>query len=280
VVWGLVTLWAIEPRVMERRVMPQKDFRRILIALDCSPSMHLVDAGPALSQRRNRRAGDVLMSVIDRVNLDQAKVTIVAFYTTARPVVVDCVDPAVVRNVLNDLPLDQAFELGKTDLFAGIRLAFDIASTWRAGSTTLFVVTDGETIPPSGMPRPPAAIAHSVVLGVGNPRVGKYIDGHQSRQDSSTLRQLAARLGGEYLDCNAKHLPRSAIFGLSESLPVRDDSPTGMREAAVAAVAVGALIVALTPLALAFFGSQASAGVPRPKAERVNRSNRGAVIHA
>lgn len=279
-VFGLSALWAIQPRVMRRNTMPEKDFRRILLVMDCSPSMYLTDAGPASSQMRSRRAGEAMMSVIDRADLERAKVSIVAFYTQAKPVVVDCVDPGVVRNVLNDLPLDQAFPLGKTDLFNGLREAFDLAKDWRAGSTTLFVITDGDTIPPSGMPKPPPAIAASIVLGVGNARVGKYIDGHQSRQDTSTLRQLATRLGGVYCDCNIQQLPTSAISELSEALPIRDDNALGLREAAIACVASGAATMALLPPALAAFGSVHGPSGRRATPRRRESVQDGATSHA
>ena len=36
---------------------------------------------------------------------------------------------------------------------------------------------------------------------------GKFIAGHQSRQDASTLRQVAVRLSGTYHNGNEKHLP-------------------------------------------------------------------------
>ena len=44
--------------------------------------------------------------------------------------------------------------------------------------------------------RMPASVAGVLVVGVGDPQAGMFIDGHQSRQDVSTLRQIAARLRG------------------------------------------------------------------------------------
>ena len=49
------------------------------------------------------------------------------------------------------------------------------------------------------------------VVGVGDTATGKFIDGHQSRQDMSTLRQVAVRLHGSYHNGNEKHLPTDLV---------------------------------------------------------------------
>lgn len=254
-VWGLGTLYAIDPRVTKPVASSDKIARRILIVLDVSPSMQLTDAGLGMKQTRAKRAADILMSILDRVVLEQAKVSVVAFYTGAKPVVIDAQDPNVVRNILSDLPLDQAFELGKTSLMDGIREGFELAKPWREKSTTMLLVSDGDTVPETGMPQTPPAIARVLVIGVGDPRVGKFIDGHQSRQDASTLRQVAARLGGSYHDGNEKHLPSEFLADLAESLPLREEKPAGRRELAIAATAAGGALVSLVPVALAIAGT-------------------------
>jgi Ca-activated chloride channel family protein len=101
----------------------------------------------------------------------------------------------------------------------------------------------------------PAAVADLIVLGVGDTRSGTYIDGHQSRQDVATLRQLAARLRGAYHNVNEKHLPSTQLTELARSVPMRDPSQKGSREFALAAVAGGSGLLALLPLALALAGS-------------------------
>ena len=276
-VWGLATLFQIDPRVHKPKTLSAKDARRILIALDVSPSMHLTDAGIGGTQTRAKRAAAVMMSVLDRVALEQAKVTVVAFYNGAKPVVVDAGDPNVVRNILADLPLDYAFDHGKTNLFAGLTEAFTIAKPWREKSTTLFVVSDGDSVPETGMPPAPPAIGRVIVLGGGDSRVGKFIDGHQSRQDAATLRQVAARLRGVYHDGNEKHLPSQFIADLAEALPLREQTQAGRRELAIAATAVGAFFVAAVPVALALFGTGWRAG-RRAKSER--RINVGSAVPA
>ena len=47
--------------------------------------------------------------------------------------------------------------------------AADIARPWNPRSTVLLVLTDGDTVPPTGMPKMPASVAKVVVIGVGDP---------------------------------------------------------------------------------------------------------------
>jgi Ca-activated chloride channel family protein len=260
--WGFLTLLQIGPQSVRREeFVPEGGFRHLIIALDASPSMFLSDAGVAGKQTRAARASEVLQSLLGRIALDQVRISIVAFYTGAKPVVVDTSDMEVVRNCLNDLPLGVAFNVGKTELLEGVRASAEIAKDWQPGSATLVIVSDGDTIPDSGMPELPRAIERSLVVGVGDALAGKYIDGHQSRQDATTLRQLAGRLRGDYFDANQKHLPSTALAGLSKSLPLRDTRERGLREAALICIGFGSLVLAFLPVALAFVGSAWQAGL-------------------
>jgi len=258
--WGLLTLLVIDPKVAKPKNIPEGGWRHLVIVLDVSPSMQLTDAGPTGGQTRARRAAEILMSVLDRIILQQCRVSVVAFYNGARPVVVDCTDPEVIRNILNDLPLDQAFSVGKTRILDGIKEACDLAKGWKPTSTTMILVSDGDTVPNSGMPPLPQAIGQILVVGVGDARLGKFIDGHQSRQDASTLRQVAARLRGVYHDGNVKHLPSQNLAALAAVLPMKDETKTGRRELALLAVALGAFLVSGLPVALALAGSAWRAG--------------------
>ena len=253
--WGMTTLYLTDPKFHRPQESPAHAQKRILIALDCSPSMDLSDAGDKKDEMRSKRAGKVLMSVLDRISLEQARVTIVAFYTGAKPVVIDTKDPAVVKNIVDDLPLDYAFDAGKTSILDGIEEAFSIARPWREKSTTFLLVTDGDTVPHTGMPAIPPAIAKSIVIGVGDARVGKFIDGHQSRQAGMTLRQIATRLGGAYHDANDRNVPTQLIEDIAGLLPIKEDAAAGRRELAIAATGVGGTLVAIVPLALALFGT-------------------------
>jgi Ca-activated chloride channel family protein len=253
--WGLVTLLYVGPRATRSQKMPEGGYRHLVLALDVSPSMQLQDAGQGAKQTRAKRASEVIMSLLQRVATDQVRVSIVAFYTDAKPVVIDTFDMEVVKNALNDLPLDIAFDVGKTTLLQGIRQSAEIAKGWQPDSTTLIVVSDGDTIPDSGMPEVPRSIQRILILGVGDARSGRFIDGHQSRQDASTLRQLAKRLRGDYFDANEKHLSSDFLTALSRMLPLRDVRQLSRRELALLAVGVGGFVLATIPIALALAGS-------------------------
>lgn len=268
--WGFITLLLVSPRAARSDLIPEGGYRHLVLALDVSPSMQLKDAGPEGKQSRAQRASDVLLSLFKRIAIDQVRISIVAFYTDAKPVVVDTYDMEVVKNALNDLPLDLAFDVGKTKLLEGVREAAELAKPWQPGSATLVVVSDGDTIPNSGMPQLPRSIQRTLVAGVGDARLGRFIDGHQSRQDVSTLRQLAGRLRGDYFDANEKHLPSTVLAALSKSLPLRDTHERGRRELALAAVGLGGFILAGLPVALAFAGCAWQAGIRSKRAPVVS----------
>lgn len=272
--WGFATLLTVGPQAVRRDdLTPEGGFRHLVIALDVSPSMRLTDAGADGKQSRAQRAGDVLMSLLQRVATDQVRVSIVAFYTGAKPVVVDTFDMEVVKNCLNDLPLDIAFNVGKTELLEGVRQSAELAKSWQPDSTTLVIVSDGDTIPDAGMPQLPRSIRSTLVVGVGDALVGKYIDGHQSRQDASTLRQLAGRLRGDYFDANRKHLPSMSLAALSQSLPLRDTRERGLREAALACIGLGGFALAGLPVALALAGSAWQAGMSSKRTAAIGESH-------
>jgi len=266
--WGLLSLWLMPPAVRKTAATPEGGYRHLLVVLDVSPSMQLKDAGPTAQQTRLQRAGELLLSVLERTQLDQVRISIVAFYTGAKPVVVDTHDLNVVKNILSDLPLDHAFDIGKTAIMAGLRVAADLAKTWQPGSTTLVLVSDGDTVPDLGMPDLPPAISQVLVVGVGNPRAGKFIDGHLSRQDVSLLRQIATRLRGFFHNGNEKHLPSEQMTALAKSLPMVDLAKKGRREWALLAVGAGACLLAGLPLALALAGSPWQAGSGRKSPAR------------
>jgi len=276
--WGLLTLFLIQPKsARSDELLPEGGYRHLVIALDVSPSMRLADAGPQKQQSRAARGGEVLMSLLQRIALEQVRISVVAFYTGAKPVVVDTFDMEVVNNVLNELPVAVAFDPGKTSLIDGVRAAADLAKPWQPDSTTLVVLSDGDTIPDSGLPELPRSISRVLVVGVGDARTGLYIDGHQSRQDASTLRQLAGRLRGDYLDANEKHLPSDQLTALAAALPLRDTADKGRRELALAAVATGAFFLAGLPVGLALAGAPWQALRQSGSKREPTRRDRGAV---
>ena len=204
--WGLTTLYLVKPKVHKIGSIPETELRDLLLVLDVSPSMRLKDAGPDGKQTRRQRAASILASFFERVPMELYRTSVIAVYNGAKPVVKRTTDPEVVRNILVDLPMEYAFKSGPTDLLGGLEEAARMARPWRAQATTLVIVSDGDVIPATGLPKMPNSIAHVVVVGVGDPTTGQFIDGHLSRQDSTSLRQLAVRLGGVYHNGNEKHL--------------------------------------------------------------------------
>ncbi|HJO09414.1 MAG TPA: hypothetical protein QGH16_06155 [Verrucomicrobiota bacterium] len=262
--WGLVTLFFIRPRVASYDKIPEGGYRHLVIAWDVSPSMQLddggFDSGKQKKRTRAQRGAKVLLSLFDRIALDQVRISIVAFFTGAKPVVVDTHDLNVVKNILDDLPLDMAFDPGKTSLIDGIEESVRLAKEWEPGSATLLIVSDGDTVPDTGLPRLPPSINRVLVAGVGDSRRGVFIDGHMSRQNSRVLRQLAKRLGGEYVDVNDVQIPTTQLAELAGVRNLVDSGDKGRRELALGCVATGTGLLALLPVGLALFGSAWQSG--------------------
>ena len=273
--WGLATLWVLPPRMHRGSdEIPDHQKKHLLLVLDVSPSMRLVDAGPEGDQSRMHRARDVMDSITSRVGIRQYLVTVIAVYNGAIPVVETSRDPEVLRNILNDLPMHYAFHKGDTDLFAGLEMAADMAKPWRPHSGTLLLVSDGDSVPNTGMPKMPVSIASKLIIGVGDSREGTFIDGRHSRQEASYLRQIALRLGGTYHDGNARHVGSGVLESIAQRGEVRALDRLTRREYALIACGLGAAVLAFLPLLLRRFGTGWRPGVPSHQVVG-NRGNSG-----
>jgi Ca-activated chloride channel family protein len=261
VAWGLTTLMFLTPKVHKSATVAPSEYKHVIMVLDVSPSMKLDDAGPKKDMSRAMRARELLDSFFNRVPMEEYRVTVVATYTGAKPVVIDTRDIEVVRNVISDLPMHHAFTSGVTTLFSGLEEAAKIARPWNPRSTTLLLVSDGDTVPAKGMPQMPASVASALVVGVGDPRTGKFIDGRQSRQDTSTLRQIATRLGGTYHDGNEKHIPTETLNMITKASASARLEKLTRREYAIAACAIGGILYAVLPLLLHYLGTLWKPGV-------------------
>ena len=255
-VWGLATLLALTPQPAQPDELAERDFRHLVLVLDVSPSMKLRDAGPLHDRTRAERAGDAVRAILDRIAAEQVRYSVIAVYSGARRVATDTEDLAILYNILDDLPMSQAFDIGKTTLDDGVRDAVELAADWPTDSATIMIVTDGDAALSGDVPRLPPSVAQVLVLGVGNPRAGTYIDGHLSYQDQRNLAYLAAHLGGRYYDANEHHVPAAVLQQLALHLPLRPPDRHWLRTAALGAVATGAALGALLPVALALYGTQ------------------------
>ena len=250
--WGLMFLVTYDPIEIDRK--PAKiASNHLLVLLDVSPSMQLKDSGAeAQGISRANRAGEVVQAVLDRLDMENTRISIVAFYTDALAIVQDTFDKEVIRNALDGLPMYTAFEPGPTDLKKGLVKAFEIARLWPADSATLLIVTDGDVA--TGIPSViPSSIADTIVVGLGDPVKSSDVNGHASRQDTMGLRQLATRLGGFYHDGNRKHLPSDVVNSLTMIAP-RVGGNWSVRDLALLAVGIGCSTLAFIGPLLTFFG--------------------------
>lgn len=252
--WGALVLFSLDPVEVEVDPSPRAS-RQLLVVLDVSPSMNLADAGPGPDKMtRARWAGRVFQGVLDRLDMKDTRISMIAFYTQALPVLQDTTDKNIVTNMMDGLPLYVAFKPGQTNMQAGLDAAFEMCRGWAKRSTTLVVISDGDLPRPPTPPRRPASIADVLVIGVGDTTKPTTISGHSSRQDAWTLKQLAASLGGYYHDGNTKHLPTAVVSNLGMIAPRASDT-IGLREAALVALASGGAMVGLTGPALLLMGS-------------------------
>ncbi len=260
--WGFASLWfVVEARVHNMDEIPENEYKHLVLVVDVSPSMRLVDAGPDGSVSRRQRASDVLESLFNRIPMRQFKISVIAVYSEAKMLLEDSKDHEVVRHIMERMPLYHAFKPGKTQLMGGITQAMKVARPWNPRSAYVMMLTDGDTVPTSGMPKLPASIREFIVVGVGDPNQGTFIDGHQSRQDVNTLRQIANRLQGTYHNGNQKHLT-SQIVNQFTRMDDQDDARSWTRrEWALAAALFGSAIFAIVPMLLHYFGTGHRAGV-------------------
>jgi len=242
--WGLLVLASADPAVREETPTREAS-RHLLIALDVSPSMQLVDAGPdAEKESRAIRAGRIVQGVLDRLDASTTRVSLVAFYTDALPVLTETFDKEVVRNALDGLPMSTAFESGATKITEGVTKSLETARSWMPGTATLLVVSDGDELTSTAVPALPASIADVLVVGVGDPQQTMSVGGHASRQDTVSLKQLAARLGGVYHQGNTRHPPSRLLEDLTMIEPRLSDAD-GLRELAIYSSVAGVAALAL-----------------------------------
>ena len=259
--WGLIVLATLEPQLLgdagtsNTTKTGPADVQRVVLVLDVSPSMNVVDAGADQKLRRRDRVLEVVEGILSRIALSRTRFSVVVFFTSARPVVVDATDINVVRNILDSMPLVWSFEPGETRLLDGVRVAGELARDWPPKSTTMFLCTDGDTVDFSQVPKLPRSIRDLEILAVGDPVVGTLVGNHDSRQEAGILRRLAAELGGSYHNVNRQHLPSKALAELARVPPPPPSVGWQIKDLARIAVTIGAVLLTLIPIALQYFGS-------------------------
>ena len=252
--WGLAVMWQLHQAAKDGKPADTKEPVRLVFVADLSPSMYLKDAGPEGKQTRQERMREEVEAVLMRVGGD-LRYGVIGFYTEAHSVVMDAHDPELVRNVFNGLPVQYVMKAGSTDLGTAVNAAVKVVESMPAQTVRLVIFTDGDTIPLQPILPRPKSVKDVLVLGVGNPRKGTFIAGHQSRQDAEVLATVARSLRGSYFDVNEKHLPTDALGDLVVRTPV-PKSGLDLAQLAVLAMALGAAILALLPVALQYLGSR------------------------
>ena len=267
IVWGLATLLMLPPAAHRSSVkdVEPKERQHFLLVLDVSPSMRLRDAGVGGTESRMDRARKIVESIIARTAHDKLYTSVVAVYNGAKPVVIETRDLEILHNVMSDLPMHQAFKSGETRLLDGLQEAAVVAAKWPRDSATLVLISDGDSVPATGMPKMPPSVGGVLVAGVGDPIKGSFISGRNSRQDAATLRQIATRLGGEYHDGNTKLVPTAMLQRLGTLAGDGKARIPSLRELAILLTAVGTALLAGLPLLLHFAGSNWNPGPRKPR---------------
>lgn len=262
--WALVTLIAFNNQVRDRN-RSANPTRHLMVMLDVSPSMFLADAGEGGADTRTARASAVLKSVLDRVPGDNVRFTAAGFYTETRLMVKECQDRELILHLAGGTPFHITYKPGKTDLLKSLNEAGVIMKDWQRKSTTLLVISDGDSVAPSGLKPMPSAVSEVLFAGVGDPGRGTFIDGHLSRQDTGNLSQLARRLGGRFFDCNTRQIPSDALRKINSEDPAASKWRTDRRMIAIIVLAVSSTVLCLLPILLELFGSAWRPRVPAPR---------------
>lgn len=254
-VWSLVTLVGFNNLGREgERAGPAK--RHLMVLLDVSPSMLLQDAGDGRSSTRMERASAVLKSVLDRIPGDHVIFSAAGFYTEARLLVNECRDRELILHLAGGTPFFITYEPGKTDLIKSLNQAGVMMKDWPRKSTTLLVISDGDSVPPVGLNPMPGSVSDVIFAGVGDAGGGTDIDGHLSRQDTANLSQLSRRLRGNFYDCNLRHIPGEALRRVNTEETGAAAWKADRRILALAGLAVSAALLCLLPLALEYCGAR------------------------
>lgn len=257
IAWGLSNLFLWSQATNFRGAEAAE--RRLLVLLDVSPSMDLDDAGDGKNQARGVRASHAVHEVLRQCR-SLPMTSVIAFSNEAKPILIDAKDPRIVYNIFPPgdrapLRIASAFEEAnaETNLFAGLTVAMQTAGRWSEGCATLLIVSDGESVAPTGMPECPPAIDEVAVLGIGSAE-GRLMGEAISRQDFHSLSGITARLGGGYIDANEA----ASVAQLRKLLPRLTGTTGGpssgvtfvTRERAVLALMVGGTLLAAIPMVL------------------------------
>ena len=251
--WGLAVMIEIRYAEDADQKARAKEATRLIFVADLSPSMKLKDAGSDGKASRQERIRESVEGVLMRVS-GNLRFGVVGFYTDAHAVVMEARDPELVRNVFNGLPVHLLMRGGRTDLATAINHALKEVADLPEGSARLLIYTDGDSLPLQPLNPLPKSVKQVLVLGVGNPHKGLFIDGHQSRQDPEVLNTVARSLDGQYFDINEKNLSTEALGDLVVKSPL-PKSGLDLAQWALLAMLLGSAFLAFIPVFLQYIGA-------------------------
>lgn len=251
-IWGLMTLISLDGSRTEAKA---EGDRHLFVLLDVSPSMLIEDAGPERNQRRSQRAADVLESVLNRAPGDHLKLSLSAFYTTQKQLIQGSIDRNLILYMARDLPLHIAFKAGKTNLLEALNKTAAQCAQLNRSSTTLLVLSDGDTVSDTGLEALPPSIDRVVIAGIGDTAKGQFIDSHISRQDTASLAQLARRMRGQFHDANTRNIPSESLTSLLSPASSKGIIGIDAKTTAITVIALTAALQALIPFLLHYVGA-------------------------
>lgn len=257
--WSLVHLFLTSQTLFvdpnNTNELSEDQIETVLLVLDFSPSMMLVDAGETGEATRKEQMKRVVTSIVERLG-KHVRYTLVCFYTRPMPMVEGAFDKAIIYNVLDDLPIEKTMGPGKTDLGKALSNGLELVVDKPEDSTTVIVVTDGDTLELDALHYLPPSVKEALVLGVGNTRQGISIDGHLSRQDEATLTFLANYLEGSYIDVNQKLLETGEIAHLIQAEEIMVRRNWSLADIAMVVFICSACSYAFLPVFQQYFGSE------------------------
>ena len=252
------------------KTLPEDAYHHIVFMVDSSPSMlakdskvKFADKSQPMTVDRRTRARDIVSKLLldSDLPLERIKLSIFPFWFETKKAIIDSVDPEAVINMINHYYLI-CFEARdpdkpkKTDLVKCLSETFEYSKRWPNKSTTIFVLSDGETLPDKGLPELPPSVAKVVVIGLGDITKGAPIlNGQHSKQDQQNLQALANRLRGRYFNGNIRNIPAEDAKNLIERSLDKQGRSWDLKTLAKIMIVTGAILLFIFPWLLNYFGS-------------------------
>ncbi len=234
-------------------IAKEAELDRLIIILDCSKSMNIRDAGPDGKETRATRARNVIFNIYKEIGRVPST-TIFAFSDSAVPIVYDAKRWDVIQSVIRKASYSDAFDKENTSVESAIQTAFFCTRDWIEGSTTVLLITDGDSPVYSQDYEIPTSVRNFLVLGVGSVdgrAAGRQLS-QQSRQEKEKLASLAAIADGEYFDANEQEIELADKYRFFPAPPEAIPSQTEV-SSSLAMFGVGCVILVALPLLLRLF---------------------------